>query len=175
MELEQLRYPIGKFIPPAHFTEGVKNEYINVISSAPTLLKELINEFTTEQWLTTYREGGWNATQVVNHLADSHMNGFVKFKIGLTEDSPIFKSYDELKWSMLADGNIMPPEASFRILEGLHHRWVVLLENMSMDDFNKTIRRPQTNEKVSLGHNLAIYAWHVKHHLAHLEIIKNKG
>ena len=126
----------------------------------------------SEQQLDTpYRPGGWTARQVVHHLADSHMNSCVRFRLALTEDSPTIKPYDEVSWASLPDASTMPVEPSLILLEGLHSRWVRLLESMSETDFLREFHHPESGV-VRLEQNLAHYAWHGKHHVAHINSVR---
>ena len=175
MQDEQLRYPIGKYEPTYTFTEVEKKRYILVIAEFPGRLKTMVDGFTPENWFSSYRQEGWNATQIVNHIADSHMNAFIRFKLGVTEDNPTIKPYDEKLWAKTADGLISPPDASIKLIENLHLRWVMLLKSLSLESYERTVYRPDTDKLVKLSFFLGLYAWHCNHHLAHLQLIKNKN
>ncbi len=145
-----------------------------MIADFPLKLNALVDGFTSLTWNTVYREGGWNAAQVVNHLADSHMNAFIRMKLGLTEETPTIKPYDENLWANTADGLVLPPVSSLVLIQGLHARWAILLESMSMHDYERKVYRPDTENRVKLCFFLGVYAWHCQHHLGHLQIIRSK-
>ncbi len=126
-----------------------------------------------EQLNTPYRDGGWTVRQVVHHLADSHMNAYVRFKLALTENEPTIKPYDEAAWAETADVRESPIEVSLALLENLHARWVALLQSMSEADFARQFRHPQLGA-VPLEKNLALYAWHGRHHVAHIASLRER-
>ncbi len=122
---------------------------------------------------TPYREGGWTLRQVIHHVPESHMNAYIRFKLALTETDPAVKAYDEAAWAKTTDVAATPLEVSFALLENLHKRWVILLESMSEADFQKTFRHPELG-LVPLERNLALYAWHGKHHVGHLTSLRER-
>ncbi|MGE0637907.1 MAG: YfiT family bacillithiol transferase [Bacteroidia bacterium] len=172
MDLEQLKYPIGKFKMPAEFTNQSISAFISDIENFPSLLRKEVQALSDEQLDTPYRPEGWTIRQVVNHCADSHMNSLTRFKLALTEDNPTIKPYFEERWAELSDSKIMPIHAALNMLEGLHVRWVVLLKSMTSADFEKTFVHPESGRTFSLNQTLAIYSWHCKHHLAHITTLK---
>jgi hypothetical protein len=165
-ELDDLRYPIGKFRPPAENTPAVRAEQIQILSELPARLRAAVSGLSAAQLDTPYREDGWTVRQVVHHFADSHANSYIRFKLALTEDSPTIKPYDEAAWARLPDSNA-PIEPSLIFIDGLHQRLVALLETMSDDDFQRSFTHPERG-RVTLANNLAIYAWHSLHHTAHI-------
>jgi uncharacterized damage-inducible protein DinB len=165
------RYPIGEFSFPEATTTEQRREWIRDIAEAPALLRAAVSGLSEQQLDTPYRPGGWTARQVVHHLADSHMNSYVRFKLALTEESPVIKPYDEVLWANLPDGSSMPIEPSLSLIEGLHSRWVRLLESMSETDFLRAFHHPESGT-IRLEQNLAHYAWHGKHHVAHVMSIR---
>ncbi|WP_416829208.1 YfiT family bacillithiol transferase [Ectobacillus polymachus] len=168
------RYPIGEFQFDGEITAQVIEGWINKIEELPKLLRDAIGDLENEQLDTPYRLEGWTIRQVVHHLADSHMNAYIRFKLALTEDNPIIKTYDEGKWAELPDYEL-PVSHSLSLLEGLHTRWVKLLRSLSPADLKKTFIHPDLGE-VSVGKNIGIYAWHGQHHLAHItSLCKRKG
>ncbi|MCG3165062.1 MAG: putative metal-dependent hydrolase YfiT [Bacteroidia bacterium] len=173
MDLEQLKYPIGKFKMPADFTSGSINTFISDIENFPSLLRKEVEALNNEQLDTPYRPEGWTIRQVVNHCADSHMNSLIRFKLALTEENPTIKPYFEERWAELADSKTMPVAAALTMLDGLHTRWVVLLKAMTSADFEKTFVHPQSGRIFSLKQTLALYSWHCQHHLAHITTLKN--
>jgi hypothetical protein len=172
MDLEQLKYPLGKFKMPADFTSASINTFISDIEGFPSLLRKEVETLNDEQLDTPYRPEGWTIRQVVNHCADSHMNSLTRFKLALTENNPTIKPYLEERWAELADSKTMPVQPALNMLEGLHTRWVVLLKSMTSSDFEKTFIHPQSGRIFKLNQTLALYTWHCKHHLAHITTIK---
>jgi uncharacterized damage-inducible protein DinB len=161
-----LRYPIGKFSFPESTTTGQRREWIREIAEAPARLRAAVAGLSEEQLDSPYRPGGWTVRQVVHHLPDSHMNSYVRLKLALTEDMPTIKTYDEALWAELPD-TAMPIETSLMLLEALHGRWVRLFESMTEADFSRAFQHPELGT-IRLEQNLALYAWHGKHHVAHI-------
>ena len=169
------RYPVGKFPSPKFITAGDRTAWINEIGAAPAQLRAALAGLTAEQLDTPYREGGWTLRQVAHHVPDSHMNAFIRIKLALTETEPVIKPYDEAAWALLGDVAATPVETSLMLLEVLHARWVVLLRGMSETDWQRCYVHPDMG-KIALERALAIYAWHGRHHVAHVtELRKNKG
>ncbi len=172
-ELNKLRYPIGKFSPPKEITTSAIKNFIKTIEETPEKLRAAVQDLNEEQLDTPYRPGGWTIRQVIHHLPDSHMNSYVRFKLALTENTPAIKTYDEAKWAELDDSKDTPIEVSLNLLESLHKRWVVLLRSMSEKDFHKTVNHPEWGE-IKLDRMLALYAWHCRHHLAHITTLRQR-
>ena len=169
-----LKYPIGNFRFDDEITSSVTSVWINEIEDLPRLLRDAVKDLDNEQLDTAYRFGGWTARQVIHHLADSHMNAYVRFKLALTEENPVIKPYDESKWAELSDYKL-PIDTSLLLLETLHKRWTNLLRSLSPSDMEKTFIHPDSGE-VSVGKNIGIYAWHGRHHLTHItSLCKRKG
>src|ERR1700728_3880773 len=165
------RYPIGKFsFPESTTTPEQRREWIREIAEAPACLRAAVAGLNEKQLDTPYRLGGWTIYQVVHPLPDSHMNSYVRLKLALTEDTPIIKTYDEALWANLPD-TAMPIEPSLTLLEALHARWVRLLESMTAADFSRVFRHPELGT-IRLEQNLALYAWHGKHHVAHISSVR---
>jgi uncharacterized damage-inducible protein DinB len=163
-------YPIGKFTPPAEFTEEVITKLIQDIRILPEHLKKVSKKIKKNKQLQySYRDGGWSIEQIIHHIADSHMNAFVRYKLALTENNPTIKAYDENLWSETADIQL-PIKTSIKLLKALHTKWTVLLENMDKNDFKRTYFHPGYNTTSSLQQVLALYAWHGKHHVAQIEV-----
>ena len=141
-ELDDLRYPIGRFKPPAGDLAAIRPAQIQTCACCPTQLRAAVSGLNEAQLDTPYREGGWTVRQVVHHLADSHANSFIRFKLALTEDWPTIKPYDEAAWAKLADSR-MPIDGSLALIEALHARWVALLESMTEEDFRKGYNHPE--------------------------------
>jgi len=166
------RYPIGKFEAASGLTEADVAGFIDEIAALPAQLRQAVAGLSNEQLDTPYRPGGWTVRQVVHHLADSHLNSYTRFKLALTEDSPTIKPYEEDRWAELADGKTEPVEVSLVLLEALHHRWVVLLRSLSPDQWQRTFNHPVSGI-TPLIKAAGLYAWHGKHHLAHITTVKD--
>ncbi|NRD77005.1 bacillithiol transferase BstA [Bacillus sp. BRMEA1] len=167
-----IKYPIGKFEYKGEMTTSVTDDWIKEIEDLPKLLQDAVKDLDNEQLDTPYRPGGWTVRQVIHHLADSHMNAYVRFKLALTEEKPVIKPYDEKKWAELND-NKLPIDISLSLLESLHKRWTTLLRSLSSADIEKTFIHPESGV-VSVGVNIGIYAWHGRHHLAHITSLCNR-
>jgi hypothetical protein len=169
------RYPIGKFTFNGPSTEAQRNQFIDDIEQTPAALRSAIKNLSPEQIETPYRDGGWTVRQVVHHVPESHMNAYIRFKLALTEDEPTVKSYMEDRWAGTPDVESTPLEVSLVMMEPLHDRWVRLLRGMKPEEWNRTFRHPELG-LVPLERNLALYAWHGKHHVAHItELRKRMG
>ena len=168
-----LRFPIGEFEKPKIISDDLIKTWIQTISDFPTLLRAEVEHLSDEKLDWTYRKDGWNIRQVVNHCADSHINSFMRFKLTLTENKPTIRPYFEDRWAELNDTTKTPVEFSLKILEGIHARWVVLLNCLTEKDLLKTFIHPEGNKEISLKENIGIYAWHCKHHLEHIKLAKS--
>lgn len=169
MEIEKLKFPIGKFIKPEIISSSDSANWISEIELFPNRIKEITNSLSIEQLQWIYRPEGWSIAQVVHHCADSHMNSFTRFKLALTEDVPTIKPYEEAKWATLIDGldtNISP---SIKIIEGLHYRWTLLLKSLDQNQLHKQFIHPETKKTYQLDEVIGLYAWHCNHHLAHIK------
>ncbi|MDP9046889.1 MAG: putative metal-dependent hydrolase [Bacteroidota bacterium] len=164
---EQMRYPVGKFKPPVSYTSEDTRKLINTIREFPGRMRQAIISLNEKQLDTPYRTGGWTLRQVVHHVADSHMNSLMRFKWALTEENPTIKPYEEADWALLADYRL-PVESSLKILEGIHQHWVALLEGLTDKEWSRTFLHPASGDTMDLKKALALYAWHCKHHLAHI-------
>ena len=169
------RYPIGKFQFEGPLSEDQRDSLIASIELTPDAIRAALQGLASEQLDTPYREGGWTVRQVAHHVPDSHMNAYVRFKLALTEHEPTIKPYAEDRWARLADTQSTPVEVSLALLESLHARWVRLLRSLRAEDWKRTFRHPELG-LVSLEKNLALYAWHGRHHIAHItELRKRQG
>jgi hypothetical protein len=171
--MADLQYPIGRFSFPDSTTPEQRQTWIQEIARAPLELRGAVAGLAEEQLDTPYRPGGWTVRQVAHHVPDSHMNAFVRFKLALTEDQPTVKPYDEARWATLADA-ALPIEPSLDLLEALHVRWVRLLESMSDRDFERTFAHPESGI-LRLDQWLAQYAWHGRHHVAHILSVRRSS
>jgi uncharacterized damage-inducible protein DinB len=163
---DDLRYPIGRFLPPAAGTPGIRAAQIETLGLLPERLRAAVNGLSDAQLDTPYRDGGWTVRQVVHHLADSHANSVIRFKLALTEDWPNVKTYDEAAWARLPDSRL-PIDGSLVFIDALHSRWVALLQFMSEGDFLKGFNHPELGRQ-TLAASLALYEWHARHHTAHI-------
>jgi hypothetical protein len=168
------RYPIGK-VQLVDFSEKERDAKIADILFLPRMLEYAVLNLDESQIQTPYREGGWTVHQLIHHLADSHMNSFIRFKLAMTEENPVIKPYLEDKWSELADVSDVPINISITLLHALHHRWHRLLESMSVDDFRRTVFHPEKQKDITLWDMLLIYAWHGKHHVAHITTLREQN
>jgi hypothetical protein len=174
-DLENLRYPIGKYVKPESFTKGVITDFIRIISNFPDKLKKEVAHLSDEQLNTQYRPDGWTILQVVHHCADSHLNSFIRFKLTLTEDKPTIKPYFEDRWAELADGKSIPIDSSLVLLDGLHRRWTVLLISLSDSELERKFIHPEYGKELQLNEFIGFYAWHCEHHLRHITDLKNRN
>ena len=163
---EDLRFPIGEFEKNFDAAHGMRDSFINEISTLPLKLEDAVENLDDNKLNTPYRPEGWTVRQVVHHVADSHLNAFCRFKLALTEDNPTIRPYEEADWAKLPDSKL-PIDVSLKIIEGLHARFTVLLENMSDEDFQRSLIHPASGSW-TLEKMLAQYAWHGKHHTAHI-------
>lgn len=168
-----LRYPVGKFTLRDALTPAQRAEAIRQIAATPKSLRDAVAGFSREQFNTPYRPGGWTVRQVVHHLPDSHMNSYIRLKLALTENEPTIKTYEENLWAELADSRDTPIEVSLTLLEALHERWGVLLRSMRAEDFSRRMRHP-THGTITVDHLVNLYAWHGRHHVAHITSLRER-
>ena len=170
-----LRFPIGKFErPSAALSPDQRSKHIGEIEAAPAHLAAAFRGLSPAQLDTPYRPGGWTVRQVIHHLPDSHMNSYVRFKLALTEDEPTIKPYDENLWAQLADSRDTPIETSLALLENLHKRWAILLRSFAPVDWSRKFRHPELGP-TTLDQALALYAWHGRHHVAHITALRERN
>ena len=170
----ELRYPIGKFDFDAPINDADYPKLITAIAEAPVALRSAVAGLTRDQLETRYRPGGWTVRQVVHHVPDSHLNAYTRFKLALTENEPTIKPYDETAWAELPDSRKVPMEVSLDLLDALHLRWVALLRSMDTADFNRGLRHPEHGRVLTLRQMLGLYAWHGRHHVAHITSLKKR-
>ena len=171
--MSDLSYPIGKFVAQSAITDAQRQELIATLDQTPAGARAAITGLSAEQLETPYRPGGWTVRQTVHHLTDSHLNGYVRFKLGLTEDVPTVKPYAEKLWAELEDGRHAAPELSLRLLEAVHERWTICLRAQSPAVFAREVRHPEMGV-MSLDVVLQLYAWHGQHHLAHITRLRER-
>jgi uncharacterized damage-inducible protein DinB len=169
------RYPIGRFTFDGPLSDAQRKKLIDDIEQAPAAMRAAVQGLSPQQIETPYRDGGWTVRQVVHHVPDSHMNAYTRFKLALTEDEPTIKPYMEDRWAKLEDTRSTPLEVSLGLLDLLHNRWVRLLRSLQAEDWKRTFRHPELGP-MPLDKNLALYAWHGRHHVAHItELRKRMG
>lgn len=171
MTVEDARYPIGRFKPPSEINHQVRHEWITAIAVLPRQLGELVRGMSEQDLAARYREGGWTIRQVVHHIADSHINAYCRMRLALTENDPVIKTYDEKGWAELSDAVSCPVEISLALLTPLHTRWVALLKSMDDAAFERKFVHPEHGAR-SLNWTTGLYAWHGKHHQAHIRMAR---
>jgi hypothetical protein len=173
-DLNDLRFPIGQFSRPASSMAGIRAAHIKTLQLLPERLKAAVAGLDDHQLDTPYRDGGWTVRQVVHHVADSHANAYIRFKLALTEDWPTIKPYDEAAWAELSDARWLPVGTSLDLIAALHARWVSLLEAMGDEDFHKGYVHPEAGGHQNLAQVLALYDWHSRHHTAHITNLRQR-
>jgi uncharacterized damage-inducible protein DinB len=171
--MTDLRFPVGKFQPEPELSDGSRQNLIREIAETPAKLREAVKGLSEEQLDTPYRPGGWTVRQVVHHIPDSHMNAYIRFKLGMTEQQPPVKPYKENLWAELVDAKSSPIEPSLTLLESLHQRWTVFLRSMATADFARAVNHPE-NGMMTLDRVLQLYAWHGRHHVAHITSLRDR-
>ena len=175
MNVSDPRYPIGKFQRPETVTYEMLDAAILTIEALSAKLNAVVNDLEPEQLDTPYREGGWTVRQLVHHVADSHMNAYVRTRLALTEDWPTIKPYDQKLWAVLPDANSLPIDVSLELLDTLHRRWVVLLESLTDEQWERGYNHPE-NGRQTLAEVASRYDWHSRHHVAHISSLrKSRG
>ena len=168
INLETLKFPIGKFKFAENISSGQIDEWIGTIERFPLKLIQLTTTISEEQLDWCYRPDGWSIRQVIHHCSDSHLNSLIRFKWALTEDNPTIKVYDQKEWANLPDSLDAPISGALTLLDGLHERWVYLLKNLTETDLKKGFVHPESGRQVLLEQNIGLYAWHCDHHYAHI-------
>jgi hypothetical protein len=172
--MEDLRYPIGEFRYEGELDQRRREQWIEEIAATPANLRAAVAGLAPHQLDTPYRDKGWTVRQVVHHLPDSHLNAYTRIKLALTEDVPVIRPYEEARWAELPDGRAGPIELSLNLLESLHHRWVLLLRQLTPADFRRRFMHPQHGRPFELQETLALYAWHGRHHVAHITSLRRR-
>lgn len=171
--MDDLRFPTGKFTYNGPPTEEQKSVFLDEVAQTPARMRAAITGLSGAQLDTPYRSGGWTVRQVVHHVPDSHLNSYLRFKLALTEDDPTIKPYFEDRWAELSDTKSTPVEVSLVLLESLHDRWVRLLRSLTPEQWQRTFRHPELGS-MTLEKTLALYAWHGKHHVAHITELRKR-
>ena len=167
------RYPIGDY-QPQPFSIEQKIEWLADIKFLPLQLESAILNLDEAQFQTPYRDGGWTIKQVVHHVPDSHMNAYMRFKLGLTEDNPVIKPYDEALWADLRDVSVVPVNMSITLLSALHTRWHAAIRDLTNEQWKRTVFHPEAKKEMTLWYLLGSYAWHGKHHVAHITSLRER-
>src|SRR5579871_1413576 len=168
------RFPIGKFHYDGPPNAEQKQAFLDEIAQTPAKLRAAVKGLSETQLDTPYRDGGWTVRQVVHHVPDSHLNSYVRFKLALTEDEPTIKPYEEARWAELADTKATPIEVSLTLLDSLHDRWMRLLRSLTAEEWKRTFRHPEMGP-MTLEKTLALYAWHGRHHVAHITELRKRS
>jgi DinB superfamily len=169
-----LRYPTGKY-ESRPYSQKQKEEWLNDIKFLPQLLENAVINLDESQLQTPYRDGGWTIQQVVHHVADSHMNAYCRFKLGLTEDNPAIRPYNEAAWALLNDTEKIPINISLTLLYALHTRWYSVIADLTIADWERKVFHPEAQKEMTLWYLLGNYAWHGKHHVAHITSLRERN
>lgn len=173
MIAEEIRYPVGKFAVQ-EYTPALHAEYLQELKSLPVRLEYAVTNLDENQLATPYREGGWTLKQVVHHVADSHMNAFIRCKLALTEDKPVIKPYDQDAWVLTPDCEQVPVNMSVTLLHALHDRWYHLMKGLSENELQRAIVHPEYKREMTLWYLLGLYAWHGRHHVAQINALRER-
>jgi hypothetical protein len=171
--MSDLRYPIGNFSMPTSITDAMRMQYIETIAETPAALRDAVSGLTDAQLDTPYRPEGWTVRQSVHHVVDSHINAYVRFKLALTEDAPMIRTYNEKRWAELEEARTAPLSLSLPLLEALHIRWVAMLITLTPSDYARPFVHPDRGQR-NVDFNLAMYAWHGPHHVAHITSLRER-
>ena len=171
--MEDLRFPIGKWRYDGPPNDQQKQQFVDEIAQTPAKLRAAVHGLSEAQLDTQYRPGGWTVRQVIHHMPDSHVNAYVRFKLALTEDDPTIKPYAEDRWAELPDTKATPIEVSLTLLDSLHQRWVRLMRSFGPEEWNRTFRHPDLGP-MTLEKTLTLYAWHGRHHVAHITQLRKR-
>ena len=171
--MDDLRFPVGTFHHEGSVNDQQKQGFLDEIEQTPAKLRAAVAGLSDSQLDTPYRPDGWTVRQVVHHVPDSHLNSYVRFKLALTEDEPTIKTYAEDRWAELSDTKATPIEVSLVLLESLHHRWVRLLRSLTPEQWKRRFRHPELGP-MTLEKTLALYAWHGRHHVAHITELRKR-
>jgi uncharacterized damage-inducible protein DinB len=165
------RYPIGRFAAPDRVDATLRTAFVDQIAAAPAALRGAVAGLSERQLDTPYRDGGWTVRQLVHHVPDSHLNAYTRFKLALTEDEPLVKTYEEARWAELPEARVADVALSLALLDALHARWVTAMRVLPREAFARTLRHPDLGV-MSVDLLLALYAWHGRHHVAHVTALR---
>jgi uncharacterized damage-inducible protein DinB len=172
--MSNLSYPIGKFEFVSDATPDQRKHWIDNIAATPANLRQAVASMDDAKLETPYRPGGWTVRQVIHHVADSHINSYVRIRLALTEDSPSISAYDEKSWAELHDARTLPIEVSLGLLDGIHARWASLLRHLDDAAFLRAFIHPELGP-VTVDRSVQLYSWHGRHHLAHITSLTERG
>ena len=167
------RYPTGKFQYQPDTNQAQKKQFIDKLSALPRELRKAVEGMTEKQLSTPYRQGGWTIRQVIHHIADSHINAYIRFKLTMTEDQPTIKPYNEKLWAELVDATSSSVETSLALIESIHARMTTLLRSFTPEDFSRTFIHPE-HGIMNLDRQVQLYAWHGRHHIGHIMLVKDR-
>jgi hypothetical protein len=170
--LEELKYPIGRYERPDHYTPELLQEWIAILRALPSWMDVCIENLDAAQLRVPYREGGWNTQQVIHHVADSHTNAYIRIRLALTEDNPTVKPYDENAWALLPDVDTVPVNVSITLLHAMHRRLVALMEVLTPAQWERTYYHPQYQRNFAVWEMASLYAWHSRHHTGHIQQLR---
>jgi hypothetical protein len=173
-DLGDLRYPVGPFTMASALDPSRRQQCLTEIGETPGRVRDAVAGLTADQLDTPYRPGGWTVRQLIHHLADSHLNAYIRTRLALTEDEPAIKTYEQDRWATLADARTAPPEWSLALLDALHARWSALLHALAPADFARTLRHPELG-LMTIDGLLAMYSWHGRHHVAHITGLRQRA
>ncbi len=177
-EVDQLRYPIGKETEQPEYSTGfdeqLKIQLLSDIKMLPSNLEFAIQNLDAAQLDTPYRPGGWTVKQLIHHVADSHINAYTRFKLGLTEENPVIKPYEQEAWANLSDTQKLPVNISLTLLHALHVRWHQLMVDMTESQWQRTVYHPERKSSITLWNLLKSYSWHGRHHTAHINQLRER-
>jgi len=171
--MEDLRYPLGKYSPQPYSDKQLELWLIDV-RNLPVHFENAVINLDEAQVNTPYRPEGWTVQQLVHHVADSHMNAYIRFKLGLTEENPTIKPYDEAAWALLKDTSNIPFNVSLTLLHALHARWIEVIKNINAEEWDRTVFHPEQKKEITLWNLLGMYAWHGRHHTAHITDLRER-
>lgn len=172
--IEHLKYPIGRYEKPASYTSQQLKEWTSVLQALPSWMDACIENLDEHQLQVPYRDGGWTIQQVVHHVADSHMNAYIRLKLALTEDNPVVKPYAEAAWAELPDTRVVPVNVSVTMLHAMHRRMVAVLQHMQPSDWERTYFHPEHKRNFPIWEVVAMYAWHSRHHTEHIRRLRER-
>jgi hypothetical protein len=167
-------YPIGKY-EPQPFSEKQKRAWLSDIEFLPQQVENALLNLDEAQLFTPYRDGGWTVQQLVHHIADSHMNAFCRFRLGLTENNPTIRPYEQQLWAELKDMNTVPVNVSVTLLHALHTRWYAMISDLTIQQWERTIFHPESKKEMTLWYVLGMYSWHGRHHVAHITSLRERN
>ncbi len=169
IDIEKLQYPIGRFISPAKITNNDIESWTNDMKTLPDRISELCKDLSKEEFNQKYRKGGWTIRQILFHITDSHLHSYIRFKWALTEHRPLIKAYDEVAWAELADAKNIEPQQAIEDIHFIQRKLAHLINNIQAENFNKSFIHPENQQEIRLDYQVGMYAWHGKHHAAHIQ------